>query len=220
MGLSQFELSKLVLRNLNNYKLSPTTKLVLLALVDRLPNIFPSQKTLSDQLGISIASVKRAIAELRNQKIIITSNNDKFKTLDYKFTGTFYAQNKLIPPSAQKELQTGINLSDKEKKEETKKEYFFSLNKSSSKTGIKSKINKAWYSKNNDYKKRKYESNSHITGTNTPNTMEKQPPRTNKSPYTDKETAIQYIIEMQAYYDKPIIKKQVDKVAQLWNIEI
>lgn len=158
--ITQFELSKVLLRNLNNYKLSPVTKLVLLALVDRLPNVFPSQQTLAKQLGVGIASVKRAIAELRSQGLILTTDSD-YKSLNYKFTSKFlspykvplspknFSDNKLIPPQDQKDTPAGIKMSDKEtikeKKEERSQSDFQQKNKSHNKT-----------SSFNEYKNRKY----------------------------------------------------------------
>ena len=76
MALSQFELSKITLKNLNKFDLSPTAKLVLLALVDcynpQKAEIYPKQKTIADQLGVNISSVKRAIKELTTARSSFT----------------------------------------------------------------------------------------------------------------------------------------------------
>jgi len=106
--MTQFELLREVLRNLNNYDLSATSKLVLIALVDRLPNIYPSQSTLAKQLGISLASVKRAIKDLRTLEIIKAEKNEKTDTLNYTFT------DKLTPTIVQIDTFKGVNLSHKE----------------------------------------------------------------------------------------------------------
>lgn len=99
--ITQFELSKLVLKNLNKWKLSPTSKLVLLTLTSYYPNIFPSQQTIADELGISKRSVERAFVELRKAIIILTEENKKTNTLNCRFTNIFFEQLKLSAPPRQ-----------------------------------------------------------------------------------------------------------------------
>lgn len=91
-GFTQFELSKLVLKNLNKWKLSPTAKLVLMSLTSYYPNIFPSQQTIANELGISKRSVERAFNELRIVKTILTEIKKQTNTLNCKFTNIFFEQ--------------------------------------------------------------------------------------------------------------------------------
>ena len=91
MGVSQFELSKITLKNLNKFDLSPTGKLVLLSLIDcynpRSEEIFPKQSTIADNLGISIKSVQRSIKELADAQVVIYETKS---TNRYKLTSTFF----------------------------------------------------------------------------------------------------------------------------------
>lgn len=86
-GFTQFELSKIILNNLQQFKLTPTTKLVLLYLADcfnpKHTEIFPKQKTIADKIGVSEASVIRAISELHKEGLIIS---ERKYTNRYKFT--------------------------------------------------------------------------------------------------------------------------------------
>ena len=102
--LSQFELSKIVLENLHKFDLSPTAKLVLLALVNCYnpsnADVFPKQKTLADQLGISERSVIRAIKEIVACQFVIYETKI---TNRYKFTSTFFDLVNLSYPECQKD---------------------------------------------------------------------------------------------------------------------
>lgn len=78
-GISQFELSKKILNNLSQFKISPSAKLVLLYLADcynpKNSKMFPKQKTIAAKLGISERSVIRAISELREGGLILIESN-------------------------------------------------------------------------------------------------------------------------------------------------
>lgn len=78
-GISQFELSKKILNNLSQFKVSPSAKLVLLYLADcynpKTAKMFPKQKTIAAKLGISERSVIRAISELREGGLILVESN-------------------------------------------------------------------------------------------------------------------------------------------------
>jgi DNA-binding MarR family transcriptional regulator len=122
MVLSQFQLSKITLKNLNKFGLSPTAKLVLLALVDcynpKSEEIFPKQSTIADQLGISISSVKRAIKELANAQLVIyeTKNTNR-----YRLTSYFFELLKLTPAIVQNDSSPSIRLNHAH--DEQKREY-------------------------------------------------------------------------------------------------
>ncbi len=86
-GISQFELSKKILNNLSQFNLKPITKLVLLYLCDcynpKKAEMFPKQSTIADKLGVSEASVIRAIQELHKEGLIVS---ERKYTNRYKFT--------------------------------------------------------------------------------------------------------------------------------------
>ena len=73
--LSQFELTKKIVNNLKQFKLTPTAKLVLLYLSTCYnptnKDVFPKQLTIALTLGISERSVVRAINELTQNGIIL-----------------------------------------------------------------------------------------------------------------------------------------------------
>lgn len=86
-AIKQVELLNYLLNNLQQFNLKPTTKLVLLYLAGcynhRHAEVFPKQKTIALQMGISEASVIRAIQELHRQGLIIS---ERKYTNRYKFT--------------------------------------------------------------------------------------------------------------------------------------
>lgn len=89
-GISQFELTQKLLQNLNNFKLTPTAKLVLMYLSScynpKHGEMFPKQRTIADKLGISEASVIRAVCELHKEGLIIS---ERKYTNRYKYTSKF-----------------------------------------------------------------------------------------------------------------------------------
>lgn len=86
-GISQIKLTNYLLNNLQQFNLKPTTKLVLLYLSGcynpKHADVFPKQKTIANQMGISEASVIRAIAELHKEGLIVSERKYSNR---YKFT--------------------------------------------------------------------------------------------------------------------------------------
>ena len=86
-GVSQIKLTNYLLNNLQQFNLKPTSKLVLLYLSGcynpKHVDVFPKQKTIATQMGISEASVIRAIAELHQEGLILS---ERKYTNRYKFT--------------------------------------------------------------------------------------------------------------------------------------
>ena len=86
-GVSQIKLTNYLLNNLQQFKLKPTSKLVLLYLSGcynpKHADVFPKQKTIATQMGISEASVIRAIAELHQEGLIVSERKYSNR---YKFT--------------------------------------------------------------------------------------------------------------------------------------
>ncbi len=86
-AFSQFRLTNKTVNNLSQFNLTPTAKLVLVYLTTcynpKKADMFPKQKTIVIKLGISEASVIRAISELHKEGLIIS---ERKYTLRYKFT--------------------------------------------------------------------------------------------------------------------------------------
>ena len=86
-AIKQVELLNYLLNNLQQFNLKPTTKLVLLYLSGcynpKHVDVFPKQKTIALQMGISEASVIRAIQELHEEGLIIS---ERKYTNRYRFT--------------------------------------------------------------------------------------------------------------------------------------
>ena len=98
-GFSQFTLTQNLLNNLQQFEITPTAKLVLLYLSScynpKKADMFPKQKTIAMKIGVSEASVIRAISELHKQGLIIS---ERKYTNRYKFTSKIVAE----PPSDEK----------------------------------------------------------------------------------------------------------------------
>ncbi len=86
-GFNQFELTKNLINNLSQFKLTPTAKLVMIYLSTCYnPNkadIYPKQKTIASKIGISERSIVRAIEELVKAGLILKECN---YTNRYKIT--------------------------------------------------------------------------------------------------------------------------------------
>lgn len=95
---SQFLISKMIYSSgiLNRISLSMSAKLVLMALANHYNpqknGMFPSQKFMADQLGISLKSVERAIKELKNANLLMYVTK---KVNRYYFTAKFFAEIKM-----------------------------------------------------------------------------------------------------------------------------
>lgn len=132
-GVSQIKLTNFLLNNLSQFNLKPTTKLVLLYLSGcynpKHADVFPKQKTIALQMGISEASVIRAIQELHKEGLIIS---ERKYTNRYKFTSRilnlegmvedFSEANKMQIENSQKAILETSNLQPPciEQKEEQK----------------------------------------------------------------------------------------------------
>ena len=86
-AIRQVELLNYLLNNLSQFNLKPTTKLVLLYLAGcynpKHVDVFPKQKTIALQMGISERSVISAIQELHKEGLVIS---ERKYTNRYKFT--------------------------------------------------------------------------------------------------------------------------------------
>jgi DNA-binding MarR family transcriptional regulator len=128
---SSFELTKHLLNNLQQFKITQTAKLVLLYLADcynpKKADMFPKQKTIAEKLGVSEISVTRAISELHKEGLIIS---ERKYTNRYNFTSRILSeraivkQNKLIEKKYQNDNKEPIKMiaHDKEQIKRTNKE--------------------------------------------------------------------------------------------------
>lgn len=86
-AIKQVELLNFLLNNLQQFNLKPTTKLVLLYLAGcynpKNADVFPRQKTIALQMGISERSVISAIQELHKEGLVIS---ERKYTNRYRFT--------------------------------------------------------------------------------------------------------------------------------------
>lgn len=92
-GFSQFRLTNNLLNNLSQFQITPTAKLVLLYLSScynpKKADMFPKQKTIAAKIGISEASVIRAVSELHKEGLIIS---ERKYTRRYKFTSQIVSE--------------------------------------------------------------------------------------------------------------------------------
>ena len=139
-AIRQVELLNYLLNNLSQFNLKPTTKLVLLYLAGcynpKHADVFPKQKTIALQMGISEASVIRAIQELHKEGLILS---ERKYTNRYKFTSKILnlgAENESFSVSNNMQVENSQNVSSetsnlqapyKEQKKEQKKEQTYSF---------------------------------------------------------------------------------------------
>ena len=133
-GFTQFELTQKLLQNLYKFKLTPTAKMVLMYLSScynpKHAEMFPKQRTIADKLGISEASVIRAICELHKEGLIIS---ERKYTNRYKYTPKFLTSlgilnNKMQVENSQNESKETCNLQPvliEPKKEQYKKQNYY-----------------------------------------------------------------------------------------------
>ena len=145
VSISSFEIVKQIYTSgmLASLKLSPSSKLVLIALANHYnpnkPDMFPSQDYLSKQLGISPRSIARAIKELSLVGVVIYETKNVNR---YKFTSKFFDLAKLAYNTGQIDKSNYANLANKQIREKLNNDNF------------------------KDFKKPKYYHNTQETGVN------------------------------------------------------
>ena len=197
MALSQFTISKNVYNSglLSKIKLTMSAKLVLIALTNHYnpekPDIFPSQQYISEHLGISIKSVNRAIQELTQAGLIMYETKNVNR---YKFTTKFFAEIKMSGNHGQSDDQDMDKMTMKhinEKKNNNKVLNFQKINE-----GIK-------------YKSPEITRNE---------LRESLGVRDDKTPYNDKETAVNFILACQKTAHIEVVKRKIEEVRKIWNL--
>lgn len=132
-GVSQFEITSNLLRNLNKFNLTPVTKLVLLELTTHLNEdkngsvVFPSVNYIADVLGIGLTAAKKAIKDLINEGLIIKSKRSKIQGNYNKYLITPKVQNLTSERSQNECFKKSDNdlLLITNKREQNKKQNYF-----------------------------------------------------------------------------------------------
>ena len=97
---TQFEFTKKIITSLQQFKISPAAKLVLILLSTHYNSsngnvVFPSMPFIADTLGISLSTTKQAIKDLINAGLIIKTKREKITGNHNKYAFT----NKLEKPT-------------------------------------------------------------------------------------------------------------------------
>lgn len=132
-GQSQFKLTNQIIKNLSQFDLTPTAKLVLIYLTTcfnpQKADIFPKQKTIAAKIGVSERSIVRAIQELFNAGLIIIeckySNRYRFTSkLAYctPQNDIFFDSDRMSDDKCQNDNKQNDNLAEHEHTIEQKKE--------------------------------------------------------------------------------------------------
>lgn len=201
-GLSQFEISKQIYFSgiLNRINLSMSAKMVLIALANHYnpqkSGMFPSQKFISEQLGVSLKSVERAIKELKAANLVVYVTK---KVNCYYFTAKFFDEIKLSDEYRQiVGSDTRQNVAQTDNHEQKKNRVF-------QKTFSAQRSNPA------------------PAKTSQPKGMDYQPAvldfsRDEETPWNDIEVAKQFICELKASMDNAFVKQRVQKILDHWRL--
>ncbi len=200
-GLSQFEISKQIYFSgiLNRISLSMSAKMVLIALANHYnpqkSGMFPSQKFISEQLGVSLKSVERAIKELKTANLVVYVTK---KVNCYYFTAKFFDEIKLSDEYRQiVGSDTRQNVAQTDNHEQKKNKVFqktFSAQRSNP-------------SPRKDFQ---------------PKGMDYQPAvldfsRDEETPWNDIGVAKQFIFELKGSMDNAFVKQRVQKILEHWR---
>lgn len=132
-GFSQYELTTEIVKNLSQFDVTPTAKLVLLYLSTcynpKNADVFPKQKTIAAKIGVSERSVTRAVQELFKAGLILIEckHTNRYKIVQNR--GGFARENEKIfntdnmsESSSKNDIQKSDNLSETHE-HEPKKEH-------------------------------------------------------------------------------------------------
>lgn len=104
-AFTQFDLTTRIVKNLKQFNLTPTAKLVLLELSTHYNEekngavVFPSMPYIAECLGIGLTATKQAIKDLINEGLVIKSKRDKINGNYNKYILTLKVQNTTSQPS-------------------------------------------------------------------------------------------------------------------------
>lgn len=220
-SLTQFELCKELYTSsfFAKVQLTPSTKLVLMALANHYPKCFPSQQYIANKMGINVSTVERAIKELKIKGLIIYETK---RVNNYKFTKMFFGllgynissgitRAKMTDESPLNDGKSPLKLQDKQTNEQKNNKHIFYKKReiADNNSNIRS------FEKRYQRKKQDYRSNCHIEG---PQYQEFKPQKfKSQSPMEmSKEQAIEFIEHMpQEIRVKSFFVKQLK---QKWNL--
>lgn len=137
-GFSQYELTTEIVKNLSQFDITPTAKLVLIFLTTHYNEekngavVFPSMPYISEKLGIGLTAVKQGIKDLISKGLIIKSKRDKIRGNYNKYLLT----QKVQKPASER--------SENECLKETENDLFMRTNKNEQ---IKEQTNVAFFKK-------------------------------------------------------------------------
>lgn len=197
-GMSQFEISKRIYSSgiLSRIELSMSAKLVLIALGNHYNpeknGMFPSQKFISEQIGISLKSVERAIKELKNANLLVYVTK---KVNCYYFTTKFFAEIKLSEDIGQIDGRNIGQIDGQTEKHEQKK-------------------NREGEKKSGGYQARSFMQQ--------PKGMNYQPVkldlrRDEENPWNDEAVARKFIADLRNSMANEYVRKKVHNVCEHWE---
>lgn len=193
---SQFEIVRAIYDSqiLAQDNLSGSAKLVLIALAHHYnPNkkdMFPSQKYLAQQLGISERSAERAVAELKSADLITYETK---RVNRYQFTAKFFTSAKMSG-----HIRQNVGQEDRQNVGQTNKHE----------------------QKNNSFKKGFSEFNSsQPKGIDYPKAAPIAYERDERTPENDFETAQKFVSDLWEMRSNHIIKAKLENVFDIWGVE-
>jgi len=187
-----FDLCKLIYTSkmLNKVKLKPTAKLVLIALANHYPNIYPSQQFIAEALGISLRSVVNSITELRSKGLLLVECNHNNI---YQFSNIFFEMVNPAPSTSKSCIQVSANSAHKETTKQINNKNVFNFKKAD---GIKYK-----------------------SPEQTRNEIERSFKKSDENIFNDKETAIKWLASLSELSLKITpIKNRADELKKQWNL--
>ena len=192
--ITQFELSNLIrkCKLFSKIKLAPSTRLVLESLVFHYPNIRVKAETIADETGCGLKSIENALKELKEKNLIVITYTGRSSI--FHLTPFFYSLLEItdqIPKNVRNRSAKIAVPHNKEKKENYKEKSF-----------------------NKVYEIPNHTKSPERTRAEIKATLIKD----DKSPMTDKETAIKYVADLSEMMDNQIIQSQVNKVKQKWDL--
>ena len=194
---SQFEIVRAIYDSgmLANADVSGSAKLVLIALAHhynpRKKDMFPSQKYLAQQLGISERSAERAVAELKTAGLVTYETK---RVNRYQFTAKFFASAKLSG-----HIRQNVGCNDRQNVGQTNKHE----------------------QKNNSFKKDfSGVSNPQPKGMEYPKFVPEAHIRDDRTPENDFETAKKFVCDLWSMKDNHLVRAKLEKVLAVWGDKI
>lgn len=196
---------------LNTLKITPTTKLVLIGLLNHYnPNnadMYPSISYLAKQLGISERSISRAIVDLKNAGLIIYETKNVNR---YRFTSIFFNIANLSNTPCQNGMEDHDKLADKHVSKP--------INNNKNSNLKNSYSNKNNYNNYNAVQGIQYKT-PEATREELNNSLNLNTREVIKSPYNDKQIALELIQELKTSGNNDLNNMIISKLIKHWNLK-